>query len=115
MGQRGMVERSRLLANGEWFAADLEHQGLGDGVTDLVGCGDPEACLAQSGHVLVGAGEGHRRVDGQRNTTLGGQRGQYRDSVGSRSMGHDRAAADGASRRKPGDQSRQFGIRNGQE
>ncbi len=66
MGQSRVVQGSGVLAHAERLSAVLQHQGLRDRVTDFVGGGDPEAAVDQSGDVLVGAGEGHRRMNGQR-------------------------------------------------
>ena len=88
-----MIERPGVLADPERFAADLEDQRLRDGVADVVGGGDAEAGVGQSGDVLVGAGECHRRVNGQRDAVLFGQRAQHRDAVGARGVHDDRARA----------------------
>ncbi len=77
MRQRRVVQRAGVLADPERLAADLEHQRLRDGVADLVGGGDAEAGVGQSGDVLVGAGERHRGMDRQRDAALLGQRRQH--------------------------------------
>jgi hypothetical protein len=46
VGQRRVVERAGVLAYPKRLTADLEYQGCGDGVADLVGGGDAEARLA---------------------------------------------------------------------
>ena len=77
-----MVEGARVLPHPYRFTADLQHQRLRDRVSDLVGGGDAEAGVGQAGDVLIGPGERHRRVDGQRDAALLGEWGQHRDAVG---------------------------------
>ena len=103
--QRRVVQRASLLANTERLTADLQHQRLGDGVSDLVSRGDPEACLGQSGNIFIGTGERHRRVDGKRNAATGGQWSQQCHAVSTGRMGHDGASANRAGHGKAVDQS----------
>ena len=100
-----MIQRASILVDTERLPPDLQHQRLGDGVSDLVGGGDPEACLRQPGHVLVGSGERHRRMNGKRNAPLCGQWRQQRHTVGTGGVGDDRAAVDCAGRGEAIDQS----------
>ncbi len=72
--QRRVIERTRVLPHPEGLTTDLQHQRLGDGVSDLVRRGDAEAGFGKPDDVLVGSGERHRGVNGQRNATMLGER-----------------------------------------
>lgn len=71
--QRRVVQRAPVLGDPLRLAAHLDDQGLG-GQPQLLGRGDAEGAARQALDVHRGAGEGHRRVQGQRQGT-GAQRG----------------------------------------
>ncbi len=101
MGQRRVVKRAGVLADPERLAADLEHQRLRDRVPDLIGGGDAEAALGQARRCPRRAGERHRRMDGQGDAALLGQRGQHADAVGARRVDDDRARPHRRGGRRP--------------
>ncbi len=68
-----VVERAGLLGDPLGFAAHLDDQGLG-GQPQLLGRGDAERASGQPLHVDGRAGEGHRRVQRERQRA-GAQRG----------------------------------------
>src|SRR5271165_2249515 len=115
MGQRGVIQRPCVLANPERLTADLQHQGLRDRVTDLVGRGDPEAGVRQPRDVLVGAGERHRRMNGQRYAVLPAQRRENGDAVGPRGMRHDGARPHRRCGGQSRNQARELGVGHGQQ
>ncbi len=115
MGKGGVIQRAGVLAHAERLPADLQDQGLGDGVTDFVDGGDAEARVGQPVDVLVGTRERHRGMDGQRDAPLLGQRAQDRDPVRARRVHDDRAAMHRARRRETRDHACEFGIGNRQQ
>ena len=62
--------------------------------------------------VLVGAGERHRRMDGQRNAALLGQRRQHADAVGAGGVRDDRARPHRRGGREARHQVGEFGVRH---
>ena len=64
-GEGRVVERTVLLRDPLGLPAHLDDQGLG-GQPQLLGGGDAEGAAGEPLHVDLGAGEGHRRVQGQR-------------------------------------------------
>ena len=62
------------------MAAHLEHEGLGHRAQRVVG-GDPEGAVDETVEVHRGSGEGHRRVQGQRQHVLGAGRVEDADPV----------------------------------
>ena len=110
MRQGGVVQRSRVLTHAERLAADLEDQRLADRVAHVVGRGDAEAAVGQPLDVLVGPGERHRGMNGQREAALLGQRRQHTDSVGARGMHDDRFRPHSLCRGQPGHHTGKLGV-----
>ena len=113
--QGRVIERAGILADPERLAADLEHQRLGDGIADLVGRGDTETRTGEPVEILVGAGEGHRRVDRNRRAPRCGERGENTHPVGAGGVGHDGPGAHRPGGGESTDQIRQLGVGNSQQ
>ncbi len=113
-GERRVVQRAPLLGDPLGLAAHLDDQGLG-GQPQLLGRGDAEGAAGQPLDVHGGAGEGHRRVQGERQGA-GAQGGvQHLGPVPPGGVHEQLARTHRPRLGEPGDQAGQGVVGDGQE
>ena len=110
----GMVERARLLRHHHRVAPDLPHQRRGDG-QQRRRSGHAERRPGQPVGVLGRAGEGHRRVQGQRERPGPGGRRQHAGAVRAGGVRDELPRPPRAGLGQAGDQRGELVVRDGQQ
>ena len=109
-----MVERPVALGDHHGLPAELDRERGGDR-QQIGGGGDPHRAADQPGEVRSGAGEGHRRMQGEGRAAGPGQRCQHLGAVAARGV-HDQLTAGGhAGRGDAGGQRRQLIVGDAQQ
>ena len=106
VGQGGVVARTGIVVEHEGFPAELDGQCLGDRQDGCRG-GHGHGAADQAGQVHGGAGEGHGRVDGERDGAGVAGRVEDAGAVAARGVCHELAVLPAAQVRQAGDEGGQ--------